>query len=209
MKQIKFEKLTPIKNYALNIYESGLDFIFENDDIKNIAITGPYGAGKTSIIESYKEKHKNKKFINISLAHFKSENPTENSNIVNSQLEGKILNQLLHQIEAKKIPKTNFKVKKKVSRINILKSTMLLISMFLLLLHVLFFETWISYLTKLPESFVKSILSTSINPELRILGSILILMISGKWIYDFFVMQSNHNMLKKLNFKGNEIEIMN
>ncbi|WP_214686087.1 MULTISPECIES: hypothetical protein [unclassified Exiguobacterium] len=208
MKPIKFEKLTPIKNYDLNVYESGLNFIFENDDIKNIAITGPYGAGKTSIIESYKEKHKNKKFINVSLAHFKSENSTENSDIANSQLEGKILNQLLHQIEAKKIPKTNFKVKKKVSKRKIVMNTMLLISMFLLLFYVLFFDSWISYVSKLPESTLKNILSISIDPELRVFGSILILIIAGKWIYDFFVMQSNHNMLKKLNFRGNEIEIM-
>ena len=55
-----FEKLTPISNSDLGIYENALNFVFENDDVRNVAISGAYGAGKSSILESYKEKYKDK-----------------------------------------------------------------------------------------------------------------------------------------------------
>ena len=45
---------------------------FKNDDVKNIAISGAYSAGKSSVLETYKKKHSNIKFLHISLAHFKS-----------------------------------------------------------------------------------------------------------------------------------------
>ncbi len=66
---IKFYNLAPIKDADINIYTEVLDYSLENNDVKNVVITGIYGAGKSSLIESYKEKKKNK-FIHISLAHF-------------------------------------------------------------------------------------------------------------------------------------------
>lgn len=45
-------------------------------DIKNIALTGPYGSGKSSILKTFENKHQSKDlvFLNISLATFKEEN---------------------------------------------------------------------------------------------------------------------------------------
>lgn len=43
-------------------------------DIRNIAVSGPYSSGKSSLLESYKKKHPSKNFIHISLAHFTNEN---------------------------------------------------------------------------------------------------------------------------------------
>lgn len=61
------------KNYC-----EALDWALKNrkeKDIKNIAITGPYGSGKSSILKTFKETTKNKtlKFLDISLATFKEE----------------------------------------------------------------------------------------------------------------------------------------
>lgn len=44
-------------------------------DIKNIALTGPYGSGKSSILKTFERKYGNEKlvFLNISLATFKEE----------------------------------------------------------------------------------------------------------------------------------------
>ena len=114
--KFKFQKLTPIDDADIEVYKEALDFIFDSEDIKNIAISGPYGAGKSSILETYKKNNDNKKFIHISLAHF--ENPDNEKerelDIKESILEGKILNQLIHQIPSENIPQTNFKVKKKL-----------------------------------------------------------------------------------------------
>ena len=69
-KEYKFQKLTPSTDVNMEVYEQALEYVFNNDDIRNIAISGGYGAGKSSMIESYKKTHSDKTFIHISLAHF-------------------------------------------------------------------------------------------------------------------------------------------
>ena len=64
-KNIVFSKLTPTDDVRMDVYDDALEYIFENKDIKNIAIAGSYGAGKSSLLESYKKKHSDKKFLHI------------------------------------------------------------------------------------------------------------------------------------------------
>lgn len=113
-----FEKLTPIDDVDLKVYEDAFDFVFDNADIRNVAVSGAYSSGKSSILESYKKKHEKLKFLHISLAHFRStdDQATENENVKESVLEGKIINQLIHQIPTNRIPQTNFKVKGKTKK---------------------------------------------------------------------------------------------
>lgn len=102
----KFCSLTPNDAIDLHHYQEALDHVFSNDKIRNIALTGSYGSGKSSVIRSYENIHKdNRTFIHISLARFEeqgqsADNPTDPAKIVNI-LEGKIINQLLHQIPEK------------------------------------------------------------------------------------------------------------
>ncbi|MBI0095807.1 MULTISPECIES: hypothetical protein [Gilliamella] len=120
---ITFEKLTPttLSSDEMIGYNEALDFIFKEEDLLNIAISGPYASGKSSVIKTYEEKHhKNLKGIHISLSYFspnlkskiKNKNP-DNEFTFNDELmlERKIINQLIHQIEPKQIPYTDFKVK--------------------------------------------------------------------------------------------------
>lgn len=107
--EFAFQKLTPTDNADLTTYEDALDFVFENKnkDIQNIAVTGIYGSGKSSVINTYERTHK-KRFIHISLSHFEGVENEENEEI----LEKKIVNQLVQQIPGKLIPETQFKTKK-------------------------------------------------------------------------------------------------
>lgn len=41
-----FQKLTPVNDVELSIYINALDFVFDNQDIKNVGISGAYSAGK-------------------------------------------------------------------------------------------------------------------------------------------------------------------
>lgn len=119
----KFKKLTPLNDIDIDkSYVAAMKFALEEDDIKNVAIAGNYGSGKSSFIETYKEINKKFKPIHISLAHFSamddgkekmdvSEEQNQSSSQVNL-IEGKVINQLLHQIDSKKIPLTVFKSKK-------------------------------------------------------------------------------------------------
>ena len=99
----------------LDVYEEAIDYVFNNPDVKNIAISGAYSAGKSSVLASYKKRHDDLRFLHISLAHFKSPDQEDETDIKESVLEGKILNQLIHQIPSDKIPQTNFRVKKSIN----------------------------------------------------------------------------------------------
>lgn len=46
----KFERLTPIDNMDLDVYEEAIDYVFSNSDVKNVAISGAYSAGKSSVL---------------------------------------------------------------------------------------------------------------------------------------------------------------
>ena len=116
-KAYTFEKLTPVDDTDISVYENAINYVFENDDVKNVAISGAYGAGKSSLLASYKKKYSDRKFIHISLAHFKSFHDNdytsnENPTVELADLEGKILNQLIHQIPPKNIQQTHFKIKR-------------------------------------------------------------------------------------------------
>lgn len=132
--KIHFEKLTPTSEIELKIYKDAFDKSFSDNDIRNIALSGSYGAGKSSLVEAYKSQSQ-KKFLHISLGNYKineeskkqiEEKYEKDKLIINlgeetaiqsmetseKILEGKILNQLLHQIDSSKIPKTIFKINK-------------------------------------------------------------------------------------------------
>lgn len=89
---IIFQKLTPTDTVKMEVYEDAFKYIFGNSDIKNVAIAGPYSAGKSSLLESYKKEHKNKRFLHISLAHFEDtsgQNDRDNVKDTETVLEGK------------------------------------------------------------------------------------------------------------------------
>ena len=78
---ITFYDLTPTDDIELDIYEKAINFSLENNKILNVAISGSYGSGKSSILESYKKKHSEKKFLNISLTHFTTTEDTNKNKI--------------------------------------------------------------------------------------------------------------------------------
>lgn len=202
-----FQKLTPVSNIDLNVYEDAIDYIFSHSDIRNVAISGAYGAGKSSVLASYKKKHSNLRFVHISLAHF---NPSDKENeikVKESILEGKILNQLIHQIPSYKIPQTNFKVKRRIEPKNIVCHTIAMLLLIISVLHITFFETWNTYIASLPDAWIKGILSLSINKYALIVSGLLCLTTFSIFFYGLVKAQKNRNVFRKISLQGNEIEI--
>ncbi|HCD6357320.1 TPA: hypothetical protein NDU07_005781, partial [Klebsiella variicola] len=154
-----FQPLTPIDDVNLDIYKDAISFIFSRPDVKNIAISGPYSAGKSSLIESYKKKNPSKTFSHISLSHFISSIEQSDPNTKRLALEGKILNQIIHQISPDKIPRTKFKIKKKVFRRNLLTNTLFFLSAGVSFFHIRLFDKWQSYVNTLNSGYIKEILS--------------------------------------------------
>ena len=221
-----FEKLTPISDGDITVYETAIDKVFTEPDIRNVAISGSYGAGKSSLVAAYKKKHSDKKFIHISLAHFQNtpdtnketdktepkkqsdtDTDTDSASIKESVLEGKILNQLIHQIPAKKIPQTNFRVKRTTSIGSVIGYTVAITVLFLTTLHNLLFFTWKDFVESLPVSWIRSILSISNYQYASLISGVISLGIFCFLLFVIVNTQKNKNIFKKLNFQGNEIEI--
>lgn len=73
--------------------------MFNNPDLKNVGVSGAYSAGKSSVVETYKKLKPDVKFMHISLAYFQSASESDHQPTKQNEnvLEGKILNQLIHQ----------------------------------------------------------------------------------------------------------------
>lgn len=203
----KFERLTPVDDIDLNVYEEAIDYVFDNSDIKNVAISGAYSAGKSSVLASYKKKHSNLCFLHISLAHFRSLDQEDETEISESVLEGKILNQLIHQIPSDKIPQTNFRVKKRISPKSVIERTVGVVLLLMAIIYFTCFDTWEKYVVTLPNNWFKSILSLSTHQYALIADGLLIASLLFYAVYSFINVQKNKNVFRKLNLQGNEIEI--
>lgn len=202
-----FQPLTPINDVDLDIYEDAVTFVFSRPDIKNVAISGPYSAGKSSLIETYKTKYPFKRFSHISLSHFISSTEQSDPNTKRLALEGKILNQIIHQISPERIPRTKFKIKKKVFRRNVLTNTIFFLSTGVSFAHIRLFDKWHDYVNTLNTGHIKDILSfTTKQYSLLVSGPFLIVCL-GFIIYKIISAQKSRNIFKKVNLQGSEIEI--
>ena len=225
LSNLKFQKLTPTNRVDLTAYEEGFEFIFDNEDIRNIAISGPYSSGKSSLLESYKDKHPEKKFIHISLAHFSDENIKANDNqtVENSEadislegdesiIEGKILNQLIQQIPVENIPQSNFRIKRTSDTNNNAYRAfgiVSFISIFLLLMNYGKFCSWVKAF-KFEEwkyLWLKDVLTFLTTPMGCVICVLITMSIAGVGLYYLLNVQSSKNVLKKISVQGNEIEI--
>lgn len=119
-------------------YKRYFDEALKDKRIKNIALSGNYGSGKSSILLNYFEisEYQDKK-IQVSLADFRKkedEESTDKESLVN--IEKNIINQILYQIPTPKIPLTNFKIKREISHLQ----KILIISEVLLICSVIFLD---------------------------------------------------------------------
>ena len=198
---ITFEKLTPttLSSDEMIGYNEALDFIFKEEDLLNIAISGPYASGKSSVIKTYEEKHhKNLKGIHISLSYFspnlkskiKNKNPDDEFTFNDElMLERKIINQLIHQIDPKQIPYTDFKVKaESKSWINIFWASII----------ALFFCCFI---------FKGTTLFNKIFVEYTLILIGLVFTLFTFISYKALDLQNRKNLIRKLKIFQNEIDI--
>lgn len=99
-----------------NIYFEALEYAINRHDVLNIALTGPYGSGKSSVIKSFLIKHPSLRALQLSLASFSAEleSPAKTLNkkeiAENKQeIERSILQQILYVLETDKLPFSRFK----------------------------------------------------------------------------------------------------
>ena len=207
-KKIIFQKLTPADDADIKVYDEAMQYIFDNADIKNIAISGSYGAGKSSLIETLKKRYSDKKFLTVSLAHFTKKNANiDNMDNVETVLEGKILNQLIQQIDGENISQTNFNVKRVIDSKSCITTTIKIVTFILFALYTLYYYVVTGWTNSLSESFVKSILLFLTNPYSHIVTFSVAIFFLGQGILYVVKKQKVKNIFRKLSLQGNEIEI--
>ena len=105
----KFVDLAPTDEAdRKGVYSAALRFATESPDVYNIALTGPYGSGKSSIIRSFLKSYP-RQALHISLAAFLPEAGDERRTVTKQEIERSILQQLLYGADANKLPLSRFK----------------------------------------------------------------------------------------------------
>lgn len=96
-------------------FVEALNWAIQQKNVFNIALTGNYGSGKSSIIQTLLKKNNDVKnrTITISLANFNNVNQSGDSRLNN--LEKGILKQLFYKLDSSSIPNSKFK---KIRNIN-------------------------------------------------------------------------------------------
>ena len=109
IRNTQFMSLSPtIVEKLEKVYVDALDFVIENENIKNAAISGHYGSGKSSIWQTYKNMRNINNVIYISLGDY-CQGDEEGNSI--SRIEKQILTQILAQVNQKDIPLSKYKLK--------------------------------------------------------------------------------------------------
>lgn len=196
-----FEDLTPKDNVdKSNTYCKSIDWALKNENVRNIALSGPYGAGKSSILKTYRNKHNEYKYLNISLACF-TENADENDNI----LEKAVLQQMFYKVKDKNIPYSRFK------RIKTLRNKTILYTTFLILCAVL--SGTLLFKPEYKEAITKKFFAVqnilNINQvQVGILLAVFMIstLIIGKKIINYSVINFKISKIK-LKFQDQEAEI--
>lgn len=108
--------LSPIDDFKRHKeYIIRLKNAIDQPNVFNIALTGSYGAGKSSILKTFKAYYPEYHYVNVSLASFVEVNmsesdstPKSNEDSFEEQLEYSILQQLFYHVKANNIPESRF-----------------------------------------------------------------------------------------------------
>lgn len=149
----KWVKNIPVDNYSgyedfapASKIENGEEYIkalrwaLKNENVKNIALAGPYGSGKSSVIQSYLKEHPSTNALNISLATFDWEKKDYDD--FKNEIELGILKQLFYKVDSHQIPQSRYrKIHKQYYR-RFLCGTIVIALLFLLVFGFFFPETF-------------------------------------------------------------------
>lgn len=192
----KFNSLAPeILSDNKTIYTEALDYAFSNDAIKNIAITGIYGAGKSSVWKTYASKKDINNCITVSLGKYDDAETIKSDTGLENRLERQIINQILSQIKTTEIPLSKYKFKDNITKeklcFKVFWNVVFIVSILLWIIR----EQLITLLNNLFKEFDSGIIVYGINSLLFILPIFI-------FLYSFY--KQNKVNVSKINLKGAE-----
>ncbi|MFC0272967.1 hypothetical protein ACFFIX_16190 [Metabacillus herbersteinensis] len=182
---IEFESLAAKKKLEgdAEFYLTVLDKALNDEANLNLAITGGYGAGKTTIIDSYFDQNgeKAKKMLRVSIATFQTEQVRSETNneITENLLEQQILQQMFYQVNPDKIPNSKF------TKISDLSFWYVFRRLIFLLTVIAFTYLTVSrgWFTKIHTYFSENIKNAFLSNSLSIVAIWLFLLLVGVSIY--------------------------
>lgn len=226
--KLKFNALTPeVLTENKQIYTEALDYAFGNSDIKNIAITGIYGAGKSTVWNTYVHQKGLSNIITVSLGKYKNNIKDDDSlkevsvtKLINSETNGveeklrnenqrtvdidddnrverQLINQILSQIESKKIPLSKYGFKSNKSILNICLQSLAFLSIICSILLWITRDTFLSFVNELHKNFDGTFLI--------LLCSLLLFVPLFYYLYVFY--RGNKFRISKITFKGAEANV--
>ena len=159
-KKNEFTDLAPIDDIENGSeYLKALHWAVKKEKVKNIALAGPYGAGKSSIIDTYLKKHRiiRRNSLRVSMATFVENETDEKGNpkkisLKQDEIELGILKQLFYRVNYKKIPQSRYR---KLHKINWKRVWGYLVLIFLILgvIEFIFFpDTFQMVIEKIEEA---------------------------------------------------------
>lgn len=227
-KKNKFNALTPeLLNENKQIYTEALDYAFGNNNIKNIAITGIYGAGKSTVWNTYIHQKRLSNVITVSLGRYKNNIKNDDSlkevsstKYINSdsycdynkysnekqkvddidddnRVERQLINQILSQIKSKKIPLSKYGFKSNKSIWHICLQSLTFISIICSMLLWLTRDTFVFFVNKLYKKFDGTFL--------MLLCSLLLFVPLFYYLYIFY--RDSKFRISKITFKGAEVNV--
>lgn len=130
--EIELEILSPLDKKddpRIKKYLRHLKNAIDNKEIKNLALSGVYGSGKSTIIKSFKSQYPDYQVLNISLASF---NETNDYATFKDQIQLNILQQIIYSQKAEKLPESRIS---RISELNVWElKNWIKVSAFLLLI---------------------------------------------------------------------------
>ncbi|WP_424686209.1 MAG: hypothetical protein ACNI3H_14820 [Halarcobacter ebronensis] len=195
-----YQFLTPNDN-AENIeeYSNALTEALDNKKVRNIAISGSYGSGKSSFIKTFEKnnKYNGYEFLDISLARF-NKDETDGANIDLSLIEKSILEQMFYKVKSKTIPQS------RLNKINRLRGLFFkVVSIFVVFLSfiILFKSEWLEQKVLFKEILK---LFQSEHYYINYIPSI-ILIVGFYFLLQKFLFLLSNTSIDKINLKDLEI----
>ena len=181
-----------------------------NKDVKNIALTGPYGSGKSSIIRTLERDFPKANYLNISLATleddtFFEDDPnkgnSKSKDEINHLIEYSILQQIIYKEKAQKLRQSRLK---RIQNITWVKSNIkaALFVLAIIAILVLFQPKFL-----MADSLCKIF---ACNEEWKVFWDLLCLVYLicfAILIFGYIIISTHNSKINKLNIKDGEIDI--